>query len=211
MPIFPPSTNWEGMQEKIEKLDYDKSMVSSALRLAPEDAAKFRFMPIIPGGGNGPGPIEFRAHISNISDSPAAQWNEFMDMGRGDPKFMYGQFSRTIAVDFVTIAIKKGEQSLWIDALNSLAEMTKPYYKSGTGFNGVLCIMEIGNFIKEYGIMTDLNISISNESSWYDGVPIYIQASLNFRVIGEKKPQYQQSGTGMWGKKSFGLGSSKGL
>ena len=108
----------------------------------------------------------------------------------------------------MTVAIEGGEETLWIDALNSLAEMTKPRYKPSKGFNGVFCKMQIGNFINETGLLQNVDISVDNESPWKNDVPLYINCSVSLRVTGDKKPDYKASG-GNLGSKSFGTGKAK--
>lgn len=180
--------------------------MASSLR---QGGTVFTFYPMVPEGPNGP-LIQFRAHITNISDSYSPSWGEHMDMGRADPKFMYQSYSRNISVDFMTVAIERGEEITWIEALNSLSEMTKPIYKAGKGFNGIYTKMQIGALINEVGLLTNVDYTIDNESPWINDVPIYINASVAFRVIGNDKPNYKfKVNGGSLGTKRFGEGKAQ--
>jgi len=166
----------------------------------------FSFLPLEPGGGGGAA-INFRAHITNISDSHSPSWGEHMDMGRADPKLMYQSYSRSINVDFWTVAIDTGEETVWLKALSSLAEMTKPKYKPGEGFQGVFTKLLIGNLIDEIGVLTNVDYSIDNETPWKNDVPLYVNCSVSLKVVGSKKPSYKISPASF--KPGFGTGKSK--
>lgn len=179
--------------------------MASSLR---EGGTAFTFAPYVPEGAAGSPVIQFRAHITNISDSHSPNWGEHMDMGRADPKFMYQTYQRSITVDFMTVALESGEEFLWIDALNSLAEMTKPKYKPNKGFNGVYTKMVIGEFINEIGVLTNVDFTVDNNSPWINDVPIYINCSVALRVIGNKKPDYKGD-KGALGPGGFGTGKAQ--
>lgn len=161
----------------------------------------------MPPSGDGTS-VSFRAYLNDIQDSYSGQWGEHMDMGRGDPKLMYSQYSRTISVSFKTAALGPGEDSIWLSALNSLTEMTKPVYASGIGFNGVLCQMVIGAIIDEIGVVQNVDISIDNETPWINNSPVVIGVSVSFRVLGKVKPDYKKGNQGGLGGKTYGAGAS---
>ena len=177
--------------------------MASTLR---EGGTAFKFIPYVPQSGPG-ATIQFRAHITNINTSFSPSWSEHMDMGRADPKFMYSQFSQTVNLDFVTIALGPGEHFKWLDALNSLATMTEPIYKPGKGFNGVYTRVAIGGYLDTVGMIQNLDFSVDNESPWKDDVPIYIQANMTLRVIKTEKPEFQK-GLGTFGFGAYGVGSA---
>lgn len=163
---------------------------------------RFSFTAKPPAGGEFM--VEFPAYLTSISDSYAGSWNEHMDMGRGDPKFMYSQYSRNLSVSFMTAALEPKEKSLWFEALNSLTEMTKPQYQSGLGFNGVFCRMVIGELIDEIGFIESVDVSIDNETPWIEDLPLVVSVDVGFRVIGDKKPNYRSAGGGLATKKFYG-------
>lgn len=162
----------------------------------------FSFTSIGPGGDGTT--IKFRAHLGDISDSNSASWDEEDDMGRADKKFMYGGWSRTIGLSFQVIALSRQEHQVWLDALNSLAEMTKPVYRGGLGFNGVMTQMVVGDLYNVPGFLNSVDFSISTDQSWIDGRPIYIDVSIDFRVVQNRRPEYKRSDPTFIG--SFGAG-----
>jgi hypothetical protein len=93
----------------------------------------------------------------------------------------------------------------WLNALNSLIELTKPVYNGTNGFNGPLCLFTVGDLFKEYGFLTSVNISVPTDSPWINDVPVVLECSTTITIIGEKKPRYLQS-NGNLGNKAFGVG-----
>ena len=166
----------------------------------------FSFKAMIPPGGSGP-MVKFRALIDSISDDSSPSWSENSDIGRADPKMLYSSYSRTISVEFKTVALNNGEETLWIEALNTLKEMTKPVYQPGKGYNGVFCHMKLGQLIDAYGMLTSVTYTIDNETPWINDVPIVIQASVTLRAIDNKKPDFQK-GDKAFNYKTFGQGIS---
>jgi hypothetical protein len=139
--------------------------------------------------------VKFPAYIDSIADSYNGSWDEHKDMGRGDPKFMYNQYSRNISLSFKTAALESGEHQKWLKAINYLTEMTKPQYKSGVGYNGVICEMNISDIYQSvYGFLENVNVSIDNESPWIDNLPLYLSIDVQFRVIESRKPDYNKKG-----------------
>jgi len=166
----------------------------------------FEFTSLPPGGGNVT--VKFHAYLNSITDNSTGAWAEHMDMGRGDPKYMYSQYTRSVSVNFKTAALSKGEEKTWLQALNTLVRMTKPIYKEGIGFNGVLCQMTIGNFINEIGILESVDTSIDNETPWIEEAPLYIDVTISFKVIGSTKPDYTVDQQGPYGNRVYGGGLS---
>lgn len=172
----------------------------------PIGGVPFIFTSIGPGGDGST--IRFRAHITSISDSNSASWNEEDDMGRADPKFMYGGWSRSMSVDFQVIMAAADEEQLWIDAMNSLADMTKPVYRGTLGFNGVMTNIVIGNLYNVHGFIESVDYSIGGDTPWTgNGRPMYIEASISFRVVQRKRPEYKNSDGTFQG--AFGVGRSR--
>lgn len=171
----------------------------------PPGGTQFYVIPYRPQEGQD-AQINFRAFISSLSDSYSPQWGEHMDMGRADPKFMLNQFSRNISVNFKIAALNRGEHITNMEAMNSLSQLTYPIYKTGKGFNGVYVKLIIGEYINAIGLISSLTFDIDNESPWVDGLPLYIDCSLDFRYIGNKKPKYKQTNMGPYHKGKYGQG-----
>jgi len=158
-----------------------------------EGGTIFHFIPYLPRQ-NGGTSINFRAHITNITDSYSPQWNTFTDMGHGSPKVMYSQFGRTVSVDFMTVMLSNDEYDVWIEALNAVSNMTKPVYKSGLGYNGVFTKIKIGNFLSDIGYISNCTWQVDNETPWIKARPVVINCSITIEIIGEKKPEYTPLG-----------------
>ncbi len=175
--------------------------MASSLRIG---GTTFSFLPLLPGGGTG-ALIQFRAFITSLSEDNTGNWGESLDMGRATPKFKYQSYSRTMQVAFNTVALHDGEEMEWLNALNSLIELTKPIYDGANGFNGPLCLFTIGNIFKEYGFLTSVGVTVPTDSPWINGIPVVLECNASITVVGEKKPRYLQSG-GNLGNKAFGQG-----
>lgn len=167
----------------------------------------FIFTSIGPGGDGST--IKFRAHIQDISDSNSSSWNEENDMGRATPKYMYGGWSRSISVSFQVVILDESEVDIWIGAMNSLAEMTKPVYRGGQGFNGVLTNMVIGKLYNVPGILESVDYSIDSDTPWIDDRPIYFSASISFKVIQNRRPEYKRSDSNFIGGENGGFGTGR--
>ena len=138
--------------------------------------------------------VRFPAYIDSISDNYNGSWDEHKDMGRADPKFMYNQYTRNISISFRTAAIEKGEHDKWLKAINNLTDMTKPQYKAGVGYNGVLCRMVLGPLYNVIGFLESVSVDIDNETPWIDLKPLYLSLNVQFRAIEDVKPDYQKQG-----------------
>jgi hypothetical protein len=164
-----------------------------------QNPTEFSFQAFVPQ--EGPGDIiKFPAFINSINDNHNPSWTSNMDIGRADPKMKYGSYSRNISVNFVTAALYDGEHKYWLEVLNNVVRQCRPTYKPGKGFNGVFTKMKIGHFISEYGILTSFSLDVNNDTPWIDKLPIYINCSLSFQVVGEKKLDYKNKGDYYFGK-----------
>lgn len=171
----------------------------------PPGGTEFTFIPIVPQKGKDV-KLNFRAFINSLSDSYSPAWGEHMDMGRADPKFMFNQYARNLTLDFKIMALKRGEHITNMEAMNYLTQLTYPIYKPGQGFNGVYVQLYIGEFINEIGLISSLSFNIDNESPWVDDIPLYIECSLDFRCIGDKKPNYKRGLAGPYSTNKYGVG-----
>ncbi len=165
----------------------------------PKGGTLFAFYPVPPNTGlhdnkkNTEHLIQFRALITDISDSSSPSWGEYQDMGRADMKYMYQTYSRTLSVNFMTAALYQREHWYWLNTLNSLVEMTKPIYKTGLGYNGVYTQMIIGELYNEVGILQSVDYTINNETPWKDDIPMYINCAITLKIIGKNKPNYKKN------------------
>lgn len=137
--------------------------------------------------------IKFPAYITNIQNSFNGNWNEHNDMGHGHPKMMYSSHNQTVSVDFMVAAIDNtGNHKKLVHAINTLADLTKPVYKEGLGFNGMLATLTIGNYLKGiYGIIESVNVSVDQDSPWKMNksmaLPFYMNVNFQMRVLANSK------------------------
>lgn len=158
-----------------------------------EYSSDFYFQPILPGNRWG-SRINFRGWIENLSDNSDASWTENRDMGRADPKYIYSEYSRTINVDFRTAALNEDEEFTWIEAINSLKDLTKPFYNDIHGYNGVMCSMKIGDLINEIGIVQSVSSTVVSEGDWINNIPMIFDIGVQFKVVGAVRPEYRSGG-----------------
>ena len=153
---------------------------------------QFYFHRYDPGGGaQSPDQwkLQFEAHITSLQDSSSPTWNEYFDMGRADPKVMYGGANRSINVSFVLIGLNKEEHKDNHERLlANLGKMTYPIYQGGSGFNGSHVKFLIGGLVEGYGIITSLTYDWQPDYPWAtDDIsrhrPLYTDVSLGIKVL----------------------------
>lgn len=157
----------------------------------PTGGTEFKIECIEPGGGL-KRTLKFPAYISNISNSFNGNWNEHNDMGHGHPKMMYSSHNQSIDVEFMIAAIEDTEKhENLVKALNALTDLTKPVYKEGQGFNGMLATLTIGKYIQGvYGFIESVSVSVDQDSPWSMrkelALPFYMNVSMTMRVLANK-------------------------
>lgn len=149
------------------------------------------FWPLVPGQGIGE-MISFPGYIDSLSDSYQPQWDSQKDIGRADAKYLYGQFQRSINLDFKVVILSPSEKDLWLNSLNSLLACTYPVYKQGLGYNGVFVKFRIAELLQSSGIIDSLDYSVDSDIPWIDGVPTIYNVSMNINVIEDEKPKYRR-------------------
>lgn len=72
--------------------------------------------------------IVFRATIGSLSDSHSPSWTPITMIGRADPNYQYGGYSREVSIDFTIYASDRDELKPIYRKLNALAGYTTPDY-----------------------------------------------------------------------------------
>ena len=72
--------------------------------------------------------IVFRATIGSLSDTHSPSWTPVTMIGRADPNYQYGGYSREISLDFTIYASDRDELKPIYRKLNALAGYTTPDY-----------------------------------------------------------------------------------
>lgn len=158
--------------------------------------AHFFFKPALPGRGvTDNDKISFYAHISNVSDDSSPGWDEAYDMGRPDPKVFYKNFSRSLNISFVVVALNKDEQRINYDNLRRLSLLTYPIFAAGRGYTAPHVQYRVGNLFQGYGYVTNVGYSWDDSTVWIEDKPILTRVELGIKVLGDgqgNRPDYKQ-------------------
>jgi hypothetical protein len=149
---------------------YDKSVNTTGG--ITNDLVKFRFAVIDPDNPSSKTFVHFRSFFNGaITDNISSNWDSYRYQGRGEEFFHYGGFSREIGFGFVVPAQSKEELSIMYQKLNYLQSVMAPNY-SGAGYmRGNIIQLTIGGYLYEVpGIMTSLNYSLPENSTWEIGI-----------------------------------------
>ena len=150
--------------------------------------------------GNHTGTKVFRAFVGNISDTFAARWNPVDYMGRMEQFFVYTGFSRSISFPLMVPIFSQAEQSVVYNKVNSLISHTAPEYNGSSGIpSGVITYLEIGDYLKSAGVITNIGVTVANEVPWSLGpiqengktlvLPQVLNLQVQFLPIHDRTPQ----------------------
>lgn len=111
--------------------------------------------------------IQFRAFITNFSDTYNPDWASFKYLGRGEDFYTYNGFSREVVLSFKVHAQSKSEMVGQYNKLNYLASLMTPSYSSAGFMRGNFVEITVGDYlISTPGIISSLVYSIPEESPW---------------------------------------------
>ena len=126
------------------------------------DLIKFRFEVVTPGGSEDTPTskhLYFRAFLDDFSDDYNADWNSYNYLGRGEPFYTYGGFSRSMSVSFKVAAMTAAEMKPIYQKLNFLASSTAPTYDN-IFMRGTLTRMTIGDYVyRQPGFLSNVGFS----------------------------------------------------
>ena len=199
----------ESLEDKAEKKGLGKfaAKVKDAIQnklAGTEDFIKF----FLTGPNLAPGipdardeVMVFRAIITNLTDSFNPSWTPINLIGRADPNYHYGGYSREINIDFTVYATDKDElKPIW-RKLNALAGYTAPEYDGSTiGLKGPWMRITVGDlFYQQPIIINSLYYTLQDaDTTWETNiehdeanmqVPKKIQVSLGASMITDYLPQ----------------------
>ena len=143
----------------------------------------------------------FRAIITSLTDSYNPSWSPVQFIGRADPSYNYGGYSRDLNLDFTVYATDRDElKPIW-RKLNALAGYTAPEYDaSSIALKGPYLRLTIGDlFYQQPIILNNLYYTLQDsETTWETNieddhgnmqVPKQIQVSMGATVITDYVPQ----------------------
>jgi hypothetical protein len=135
------------------------------------DLVKFRIAVINNQDPNKKTFIHFRAFLGAISDNFNATWNPTKYLGRGEDFYTYNGFTRTVSLSWTIAAQSKEELIPMYRKLNYLASTLTPDYSDNGYMKGNLVQLTIGGYFYEQpGIITGMNISMTEDSTWEIGI-----------------------------------------
>lgn len=145
--------------------------------------------------------IVFRAALTNLSDSFNPVWTPVNMIGRADPNYIYGGYSRDLSIGFDIYATDRDEMQPIYRKLNALAGYTAPTYDpESIAMEGPWMRITIGDLFNqtpvilsslsyEYGVTeAPWEINIEDDPNMMQ-VPFKISVTMAFNVISDYLPQ----------------------
>jgi len=150
---------------------YERNAVTTSKK--KNDFVKFRFAVINPDAPSKKTFVHFRALFNgSISDSMSAGWDSFKYLGRGEDFFQYNGFNREVSFGFKVVAQSKPELSIMYQKLNYLQSTLAPNFSENGFMRGNIHQLTIGGYFSEQpGVITSLNYTLPEDSTWEIGIP----------------------------------------
>ena len=150
---------------------YERGVVTDSKK--KNDFVKFRFAVINPDSPLLKTFVHFRALFNgSITDNMGAGWESFKYLGRGEDFFQYNGFSRDVSFGFKVVAQSKPELSIMYQKLNYLQSTLAPNFSENGFMRGNIHQLTIGGYFYEQpGVITSLNYTLPEESTWEIGIP----------------------------------------
>jgi hypothetical protein len=164
-----------GQVQVVDKINamymYNREAVTDSKK--KNDFVKFRFAVINPDSPSSKTFVHFRALFNGaIADSMSAGWESFKYLGRGEDFFQYNGFSRDVSFGFKVVAQSKPELSIMYQKLNYLQSTLAPNFSENGFMRGNIHQLTIGGYFYEQpGVITSLNYTLPEESTWEIGIP----------------------------------------
>jgi hypothetical protein len=164
-----------GQVQVVDKINamymYNREAVTDSKK--KNDFVKFRFAVINPDSPLLKTFVHFRALFNGaIADSMSAGWESFKYLGRGEDFFQYNGFSRDVSFGFKVVAQSKPELSIMYQKLNYLQSTLAPNFSENGFMRGNIHQLTIGGYFYEQpGVITSLNYTLPEESTWEIGIP----------------------------------------
>jgi hypothetical protein len=143
----------------------------------------------------------FRATIQDINDSHGASWNPQQMIGRADPNYIYGGYTRDLSISFDIYATDRDEMQPIYRKLNALAGYTAPTYNpESIAMEAPWMRITIGDlFVQTPVVLKSVGLTFGgSDSPWEINIeedpnmmqaPLKISVSLSFNVVSDYLPQ----------------------
>jgi hypothetical protein len=184
--------------DKVNAYDIGSAAKESVYQKGAEDFIKFYFE----DGDIGTNVMVFRCTMTGFSDSFSPGWNRVDIMGRPDGAYLYTSFERSVSFNFTVNALSRAEMVPMWRKLNYLASYTMPdFSSSGTKPGGPFMRITIGSLFQQTpGFIESLTYTIPDETTWdiaedsndnkeAKQLPISMDISMTFKIIGDYRPQ----------------------
>ena len=184
--------------DKVNAYDIGSAAKESVYQKGAEDFIKFYFE----DGDIGTNVMVFRCTMTGFSDSFSPGWNRVDIMGRPDGAYLYTSFERSVTFNFTVNALSRAEMVPMWRKLNYLASYTMPdFSSSGTKPGGPFMRITIGSLFQQTpGFIESLTYTIPDETTWdiaedsndnkeAKQLPISMDISMTFKIIGDYRPQ----------------------
>lgn len=145
--------------------------------------------------------IVFRATIEEVGDTHNASWTPQTMIGRADPNYTYGGYSRDVSISFDIYATDRDEMQPIYRKLNALAGYTAPTYNPDSiTMEGPWMRITIGDlFNQQPVVLNSVSYTFGGQDSPWEinieddpnmmQVPFKISVQLSFNVISDYLPQ----------------------
>jgi hypothetical protein len=144
--------------------------------------------------------IVFRAIITSFDDSFSADWTSVQMVGRADPNYHYGAYSRGGSLSFDVYATDRDELKPIYRKLNALASYMAPIYdQESIAMIGPWMRLTVGDIHHQQPItLTSLTYNYGMDTPWEINIeedptmmqtPHRISVTCNFNIVGNDIPQ----------------------
>lgn len=141
--------------------------------------------------------VEFPTYINSIAARFNPNWEEYREVGRADPKYLYNSYSKIVEIDFRVVAESDSRDTTKVfDDLEKISKAAAPRYTGG-GYQGSFLIFTVGKiYVKQVGILTGMQYEWDNTQITWDlktQLPVLTSVSMTIAWIGRQMPQSRQS------------------
>jgi hypothetical protein len=145
--------------------------------------------------------LVFRAILTSFTDQFSPSWSQLNMIGRGDPNYQYGGFSRDVDLGFAVYASDRDELRIIYRKLNYLATLTTPEYKrSSKSLVAPWLRVTVGDLlVSQAAVINSLSYTfVDADTTWeinYENdpemmqVPHKVDVSLGLHLIGNQLPE----------------------
>jgi len=133
--------------------------------------------------------LQFRAFLTDLSDTFSPQWEEVSYIGRTSPTYLFKSISREASFSFNVYAFTQAELDANYKRLNNMLQIIGPAYKSSKGLPvAPLLKLTIGDYFTDIPIAIDsFEIKVAAQSPWDIDkgrqLPYYLDVSVGCKIL----------------------------